>query len=137
MNGDYFEYKGVKYGIGTQVIVDDICYGRTNAIFYGWQLLGSFRWDNRYITDINVNNINDKIIMIVQPVYWSPPEPKPNGKKCNIFTRTGSGSWQSDDEVVHGLIWYIVVMLLGTIFNDRLIIWIAATIIFFSWKHGK
>lgn len=138
MNSDYFEYKGVKYGVGTKVLVKDLCYGQTKATFYGWQAYGSFR-DSRFDCGISINDIDKKIIEIIEPVYWSPTEDVSSnyGEKSNIFTRSGSGSWQSDDEITYGLIWYIVIMLIGTIFNDRWIIWIAATIIFFSWKHKK
>lgn len=136
MNHDYFEYKGVKYGIGTKVIVDDLCWGKTDATFYGWQSYGSFQ-GSKFYGGISINDIDKKIIAIVEPVYWVPPESKNDGKKSNIFTRTGSGSYQSDDEVTYGLIWYIVIMVIGAIFNDRWVIWIAATIIFFSWKNKK
>lgn len=136
MSNDYFEYKGVKYGIGTKVLVTDLCYGQTIAMFYGWKSYGSFK-DSRFDCGISVNDINTRIIKVTEPVYWSPPEPKQDSKKSSIFTRTGSGSWQSDDDVTYGLIWYIVIMLVGTIFNDRWVIWICATLIFFSWKHKK
>ena len=139
MNNDYFEYKGVKYGIGTKVLVKDLCYGSSEAVFTGWKSFKSFESDRPTISRITIDDINTHIIKIIEPVYWQPPEdiPTNRGKKSNIFTRTGSGSWQSADEVTYGLIWYIVIMLIGAIFNDRWIIWTAATIIFFSWKHKK
>ena len=34
-----------------------------------------------------------------------------------------------------GLILYIIVMIVGTVFYDRVLIWIAATIIYFSSKN--
>lgn len=137
MNNDYFEYKGVKYGIGTKVMVKDLCWGETEATFYGWWSNKGFDGPHILGNGLNVNTIDEKIIKIIEPVYWSPPELKNDNQKSNIFIRTGSGSWQSHDEVCYGLIWYIVIMLIGSIFNDRWIIWIAATIIFFSWKHKK
>ena len=34
-----------------------------------------------------------------------------------------------------GWIWYIIIMAILTIFNDRIIGWIAASVIFFSWRR--
>lgn len=138
INKEYFEYKGVKYGIGTRVLAKDLCYGSSEAVFVGWKNFGSFKSDKPTMSRITVNDIDTNIIKIIDPVYWAPPEEEnAQEKKGNIFTRTGSGSWQSADEIAYGLIWYIVIMVVGTIFNDRWLIWIAATITFFTWKSKK
>ena len=136
INYDYFEYDGVKYGIGTKVLAKDLCYGSSEAVFTGWKRYGSFEGVQPTLSRITINDIDTHIIKIIEPVYWSPPEEK-DGEKGNIFIRSGSGSRQSSDDIAYGLIWYIVIMLVGTIFNDRWLIWIAATIIFFTWKNKK
>lgn len=36
-----------------------------------------------------------------------------------------------------GILWYILIMVGGTIFKDKLLIWIAATLIFVPWINKK
>ena len=67
------------------------------------------------------------IVNIIEPVYTAPPEViVKNKQSC-------PPSW--DIEV--GWVWYILIMLIGTIFKDRWIIWIFATLYFFAWKNGS
>lgn len=132
----YFEYKGVKYGIGTTVLAKDNLGEDVEMVFCGWKDYGSFRRsDDACCGGIRFNDINTKIIKIIDPIYWRSPEPKQHPPKGNIFTRTGSGSYQHSDDVVWGTIIYIAVMLVGSIFKDNWLIWIVATIIFFTWKR--
>ncbi len=67
------------------------------------------------------------IIEIIEPVYYIPKE------DTTSDNRTRPAPW----DVEIGWIWYIIVMVVGTIFNDRLLIWIVATAIFFLWKSGR
>lgn len=136
MNNNYFEYKGVKYGIGTKVLAHRY-RDEVEMVFCGWQSYGSFCCgkDGLLCGGISVNDVATKIIKIIEPVYWTPPEQKRHPKKGNIFTRTGSGSYQHSDEVTAGLIWYIIVMVVACLFKNYWTIWIVATIIFFSWKN--
>lgn len=129
----YFEYKGVKYGIGTKVLAyrypDEV-----EMTFYGWgSYYDNFRGDKA--SGISINDIETRIIKIIEPVYYVPPEPPQNTKRGNIFTSTGSGSYQHEDEVTAGLIWYIIVMVIACLFKSYWTIWIIATIVFFSWKN--
>lgn len=145
---DYFEFKGVKYGIGTIVKVPsstDIRWVSPKKYSHEATFIGNstFRY-NKLLGCITLyedgsNLIGGKYeeyIEIIEPVYYQEPQPLP-AKKGSIWTRTGSGSWDAHGDVCIGLIWYIVIMLVATIFKDRIAIWIITTIVFFSWKARK
>lgn len=130
---DRFIYNGVAYGIGTKVLVKNV-FGLQEATFLGWGRYEGFVGEN-YHNSFRTDDCSF-IIKILEPVYYVEKE-EPKGKPCSIWTRTGSGSWNSHDEVCAGLVIYILVMLVGTIFNARILIWIIATITFFGWKAKK
>lgn len=130
---DRFIYKGVEYGIGTKVLVKNI-FGLQEATFVGWGKNEGFVGEKYH----NSSRTDDCsfIIKILEPIYYIEKE-ESKGKPCSIWTRTGSGSWNSHDDVFIGLVIYILVMIVGAIFNVRWLIWIAATAIFFGWKAKK
>lgn len=130
---DRFMYKGVAYGIGTKVLVENV-FGLQEATFVGWTKDEGFVGEN-YRNSFRTDDCSF-IIKIIEPVYYVEKE-EPKGKPCSIWTRTGSGSWNSHNEVCVGLVIYILVMIVGAIFNARILIWIMATIIFFGWKAKK
>jgi hypothetical protein len=71
-------------------------------------------------------SLDNTIIEIVDPIYYEePPSVYTHGKV-----------YPSEEELFIGLVWYIVIMLLGFIFRDRWTIWIVATAIFLLWKNG-
>lgn len=128
----YLFYKGTYYDVGTVVKL------RTK---WGKEIITTFRGGREYdgVSRYDFGSLNPPetyIVEIIKPVYYEPPKRNPS-KASSIWTRTGSGSSAASDEVVIGLIWYIVVMIVGTIFNDRLLIWTFATIAFFAWKSKK
>ena len=139
----YFEFKGVKYGIGTIVRVpryDDLRWFSkeellTEAIFVGGgyfnftQIKGSV-----FLAGDKLKGKYEEYIEIVKPVYYQEPEPP---KPTNIFFRTGSGSWEAHNDVVYGFIIYMVVMIIATLFKARVGLWILATIVYFGWKSKK
>lgn len=125
----YLYYKGQYYDVGTKVKLKTRWSGVVETIFLGYETYDC------YLERASANP-DDYIVEIIEPVYYVPPE-KQEGEKSNVFMRTGSGSWNSDDDIFHGLLLYIAVMLVGTIFKDRLLIWIIATWVFFSWKAKK
>ena len=128
----YLYYKGVYYDTGTKVKIKTKWDGDVITTFLGngqYEGLGKYSFYSAMPPE-------HYIIEIVEPVYYKAPEID-SAEKSSVFTQTGSGSWNSHDEVFNGLIWYIAVMLIGTIFNDRWLIWIIATVVFFSWKSKK
>lgn len=128
----YLYYKGQYYDVGTRVMLKTRWCGVVLATFQGY---GEYDGKGAYSLSGGPNP-DDYIIEIVEPVYYVEPEPT-SPKKSSIFTRTGSGSWGSSDEVFVGLVLYIAVMLVATIFKDRIGIWILATIVYFNWLKKK
>ena len=141
----YFEFKGVKYGIGTIAKIPlsrDIRWIPLEKYIHEAQFAGGGRFvftkfpGELYLFESSghFSGKYEEYIEIIEPVYYQEPEPL---KPQNIFLRTESGSWDAHNDVCVGLIWYIIVMIVGIIFNERLLIWIAATIYFFLWKSKK
>lgn len=125
-------YKGKYYDIGTKVKIKTKRKGEIVTIFRGFR-----RYDGLTEHDYYSGMSSEYyIVEIIEPVYYKEPEPD-STKKANAFMQTGSGSWNSHDDVFHGFLLYIAVMLGGIIFNDRWLIWIIATVIFFGWKKKK
>ena len=142
---DYFEFKGVKYGIGTIVNVPfklDTRWLPRDQLIRESQFVGQsmfvFTQTQGYITlyehSGHLSGKYEQYIEIVQPVYYQEPEPP---SKQNIFIRTKSGSWDAHNEVCVGLTWYIAIMVLAGFTNCTLSIWAIATIVYFSWKANK
>ena len=141
----YFEFKGVQYGVGTVAKVPRILDTRwlsreqimEEAEFVGGSVFvfknvnGSI---NLYESSGHLSGKYEQYIEIIKPIYYQEPAPPP---QQNIFLRTKSGSWDAYNEVCVGLIWYIAIMLFATMFNARLLIWVIATIVYFSWKSKK
>lgn len=130
--GGSFEYKGKYYDRGTVVRLKTKYNGIITTTYEG---SGEFEGVSKYAFYSSLSP-EDYIVEIIKPIYYKEPEIN-NSKKSSIFTRTGSGSWQSSDTITLGLIWYIIIMIVGALFVDRWLIWIAATVIFFSWKAKK
>ncbi len=127
-----FQYNGQYYDIGTKVILKTKYKGEITTIY-----LGNGCFDGVSICDYPSGMPSKYYIKeIIKPVYYQ-ESPINETKKANIFTRTGSGSAGSNDDVFHGLLLYIAVMIGGVIFNDRWLIWVIATAVFFSWKAKK
>ena len=137
----YFEFKGVKYGVGTIVKVPlslDLRFIPKEQIMKEAKFVGGGRFLFLKCTgeiflceERGLSGKYEEYIEIIEPVYYQEPEPP---KPQNIFLRTKSGSWEAHNKVCLGLVWYIAIMLVGFIFKDKLMIWTSATLIFFLWK---
>lgn len=115
----FFTYQSKQYSVGTKVKF---------KFMYNLPEVGT-------VEDINDDKIlirltdgtpywvmktDNAITEILQPVYYV--EKNKTLPPC--------------DDVFYGWIFYIIVMAVGLIFKDRWIIWVAATILFFTWKKG-
>lgn len=134
----YMKFNGEYYDVGTIAKIKGR-YGPVLARFCGWKCAdrGCFEIVNREAYKLydtyNPAGVMDYCLEIVMPV-------KPNLQPTETYTNGGFGmpsrnkppSW----DVEIGWIWYIVIMLVLTIFKARLLGWAAATVIFFVWKNG-
>ena len=142
---NYFEFKGVKYGIGTivnvpfkldtrwlprdRLIKEARFVGR--SIFVFTQSRGSIVL---YESRGHLSGKYEQYIEIISPIYYQEPDPP---KKQNIFLRTKSGTWEAYNQVCVGLTWYVIILILACFTNCTLSIWLLSTIIYFSWKSNK
>lgn len=132
---NFLRFEGKCYDVGTKLKF----YARIHQINVGIEIGVIKRFDNGtvyiesddgfiyYYSTMLCNNMFDCIIEILEPVYYVPKEDTMSDH------RTRPAPW----DVEIGWIWYIIIMVVGTIFNDRLLIWIVATAIFFLWKSGR
>ena len=74
------------------------------------------------------------ILKVLQEVYYA-KEPQKWQKSGAIYL-DGKNEKQSVD-TFNGTLLYVVIMFLLTIFNDRIIGWIGATVIYLIWKTSK
>ena len=140
---DYFIYKGVAYGIGTKVKLKEhvhhqsyTCLAKDDvyAFYHGTQSgLHLFQWADtvqrpKHITSLcrGIYDCDADIEEIVDPVYpqlisWQQKSVQ------NMF------SGKACVDVFGGVLTYIVIMCIGTIFKGNWMIWIITTIVFVWW----
>lgn len=128
----YMKYKGDYYDVGTKVKMK----GRNGPIvatFIGWRYQGKgcFEGEDCGFFDMydsyDYNGVNKYVLEIIDPVY-----PELHYEPVEKNQREKPPKWDVD----MALPWYIAIMVIATIFHGRLLIWIAATVIFFLWKNG-
>jgi hypothetical protein len=141
---NWFEYKGRYYGYGTIVKLKPEVYKGIPAIenkckgivkFKEGVTNGYLTFSGVYTTDTLLRpgfrgfwDPNDIIEYIVEPVYV---ELQPVWKKA--VENYNKAAPEHKHLAFTGTIWYIAIMVIGTLFNDRLFIYIIATIIY--WKY--
>ena len=132
---EYFiRYKGNCYDVGTRLKFHARLYGFdcgikdgiierfiNNSVFIRSSDGEMYTYSTtKYLVDF------DKIIIeIIEPVYYVE-------QYTNDNNRTYPQSWETEI----AWIWYVVIMVVGVIFNARLLIWGFATAVFFLWKNG-
>lgn len=129
----YMKYQGKYYDKGTKVMIKGP-NGPVQATFVGWRYEGKncFVAESGSYFDLysnyNFSGVNKFIVEIIEPVY---PD-----LHCVVTTKTTERDKPPSWDVEVGWIWYVVIMLVGTIFKDRFLIWGFATAVFFLWKNG-
>lgn len=125
---DYFEYNGARYGIGTTFTTKNK-YGMViKAVFQGQDYGGySIMYKDTCGKTIFKIISNDKLVSSIIEILDG-----------NYYTELEQSKQYIPDskipELVVGWMMYIFVMAVLTIFNDRLIGWIAVSIYFFNWR---
>jgi hypothetical protein len=132
---EYFiRYKGLCYDVGTRLKFKAISYNYYWGIKEGVieQFIGTtafIRADDgllyEYSTTKYLVDFDKVIVEIINPIYYIPETTTKNNRNC-----------PPDWDIEIGWIWYIVIMVVGTIFNARLMIWVLASAYFFLWKSG-
>ena len=129
----YFEFNGRYFGVGTKVLLKDPFYGTGRAEFVGLNCIlrpiyvGVEPGFDYEISDVCANH-RPRVLEIVEPVEVFP--------KINSTPYCTQG-YPSQGEVQMGWVWYIVIMLLLTIFEDRILGWCCTTFFFWMWLKTK
>ena len=132
---EYFiRYQGKCYDVGT------VLSFRTSSASWASILTGRIEWISHNgfyvrLTDgkgwrlSKMWGLENTIVEIIVPVYYEEP---------SVEYRRGirGGPCPPEDDIFVGWVWYIVIMVVGIIFKDRLMIWVFATAAFFLWKNG-
>ncbi len=134
----YLPYKGIYYDVGTRLRFK----ARANGFYVGVRegVIEKFINTTMFIkaddgiiyefcTTRNLVNFDKEILEIIEPVYWAPPE--------ETLTQHNNQNRPAPWDIEIGWIWYIVIMIVGSIFKERFMVWVMATAIFFLWKSGK
>ena len=130
---EYFiRYQGMCYDVGTKIKFKPSYWGEplvgeidliSHNIFY-IRLADGSRWKLS-----KIHSLDNTIVEILEPVYYKePPMEYVRGIRGEVCP--------PEDEIFVGWVWYILIMVVGTIFKDRLTIWIFASAVFFLWKNG-
>lgn len=124
---NYFEYEGKKYYTGTVMIVHNwkarqeatfICYD-TEQDLYIYQI-------EQCKCRMHEDGFYDSIIEITDRVNnWVHIPKEKMRKECHI------------DGLMYGWVWYIFLMVVSTIFNDRIGLWIIWSVVFFAYRKNK
>ena len=136
----YFEFKGVRYPVGTIVKITEKEMKRVGA-------------DSPYVTILNHHeNSNGTHSCLILRSYddWGVMQ---SGEISTFFNNFEDvieeiallptkqlGNRYKDTEVdamLYGWIYYILVMLVSVLFNGFIYIWIIASIVFWTWRKRK
>lgn len=145
---NWFEYKGRYYGYGTVVKLKPEVYKGTAHVDRKCEGVVKFESGTTsgfmYFRGVDKQtglacpglhgswNPNDIIEYIVEPVYV---ELQPVWKKA--VENYSQAAPEHKHLAFPGTLWYIVIMIVGTLFYDRVLIWIMATIIYGSYWVNK
>lgn len=144
-----FGHEKYVYTIGTKAIIKHRQYGK--SFYYVGRFDGSqFVFDGYPTVPITVqynvlvssaistnllkagrNNKGVSISKIIEPHYY-----RPTPREMNAIDKFKVNGGPKPIDTSFGTLIYIVVMIGGAIFKDRIILWIFATIIYFLWKYG-
>lgn len=131
-----FSYNNQTYHNGTKVLFNGNCILNGSEAFLN-NVVVKFMYSQGKYEYIEYNNnvymcpwqnFEKSIVKIVTDENKAPPANNPIKEKEEIY-------WT--DDMVTNTIWYVIIMLVATIFHERIGIWILATAIWYfsTFKH--
>ena len=134
-----FGFEKYVYTIGTRVIIKHRQYNKNKfyvATFDGYKFVidGYGKpWETLSDSMFKRGRTSKgfSIVQILEPHYY-----KPVAHETTAWERFKLGGGAAPVDTGFGTLMYIVVMIGGSIFKDRILIWVAATVIYFLWKYG-
>ena len=126
-----FTYNNKVYQAGTRVLYNGPCIVNNNRTVVNNVAMSFMYYDGEYVYCKNGDAVysftneefKKNIVRILLDENKAPPETK--------------SEFYWTDDMVTNTIWYIIIMLVGTIFYDRIAIWILATIIWYFSTFKK
>lgn len=135
---NYFIYNGIKYYSGTIIKIKRFGNAK-EAVFLGYN-----KNINQYMVRFDTNNtvfyrsdaFNKDIVEITNRsnksfIDWAQREDE------RLHPKLTASREVSIDGMMLAWIWYVLIMLVAVIFNDRIRIWTFASIVFFSYRNKK
>ena len=136
MRQDYVVFKGKRYNSGDKIDILWHTHGCKNARYYTGIFLDcdEEKDEYRFIVDDMTYCFNK--ICFYRTMCDNPP---PNGVRRinNIPKELTLEKELNIDGLFLAWIWYIFIMVVGTIFRGNIMIWITASIIFFNYRNKK
>lgn len=134
MKQEYFIYENIKYNSGTDIVINKYDSGYkypVRAVFLYYDT-GKDVYAIQVGNDIKEYTTKEFKTMIFRCIYNSHP--------VKYQKLRSELTFQKELEI-EGLllawIWYIFIMVVAIIFNDRIGIWILSSIIFFRYRNKK
>lgn len=126
-----FTFNNKVYQAGTKVIYSGPCILNDNAIMVNNLAVNFMYYDGMYVFCKNGNTIykflgsdfDKNIVMVVADGNKSPPVTKEE-------------FYWTDDMVIN-TIWYVIIMIISSLFYDRIGLWILATVIWYFSTFKK
>lgn len=135
---NYFIYNGIKYYSGTIIKIKRFGNAK-EAVFLGYN-----KNINQYMVRFDTNNtvfyrsdaFNKDIVEITNRsnksfIDWAQREDE------RLHPKLTASREVSINGMMLAWIWYVLIMLVAVIFNDRIGIWTFASIVFFSYRNKK
>ena len=131
------------YTVGTKAIIKKRSYGK--SFYYIGRFDGTnFKFEGYPLSDVGyssglsasvfkANRVSKglSIARIIEPHYY-----RPTPRQMNAWDKFKANGGPKPVDTSFGTFIYIVVMIGGAIFKDRITLWIAATIIYLLWRFG-
>ena len=128
----FITYDGKYYDVGTRFKFRAMSWGYYQGIKEGTleEIINTtafIRSDDGEIYECSTitNDWTKNIIEVIQPIYYVANQTPGTSRQC-------PPDWQ----IEMGITWYIIIMVVGAIFQARLLIWVFATAYFILWKNG-
>lgn len=125
----HFEYNGKTYNIGTVLKIKDWdnkgrCFIKNVTFEYYTPERGYYTYnDNGQRRSVYERLFYNLLVEVTDEV--------------NLNVRTPVKKYRDDlqiPDVIPGWAWYIAIMTMGTLFNERIAIWVISSIVFFNWR---
>lgn len=125
----YFDYNGKTYNIGTVLKIKD--WDNKGRCFVKNVTFAYYIPDRRYYTYVD----NGQRKSVPEKLFYNLLVEIT--EEIDLSVRIPIKKYRDDlkiPELIPGWAWYITIMIVGVLFNDRFGIWFVTSVVFFSWR---